>query len=186
MRRTYQRRSGLFLIELIINIAFFAVTSCICVQFFADSKIRAEENRFQSQAELMMDNIYAAVTSLDEEYLEIWENTQDQEAEANVQKAQDSQEAEANVPKTQNSYHLAQSPEGKAYLSKLNKLLSGSYIGEDGDLYVEQKTYYIKTHLSLEEGQILVIFSQGYRYGEEETFINRKSYHHIPYRMPER
>lgn len=50
IRRSRAQSSSLFLMELIIAILFFAITSAFCVQFFVKSHLLSQESKILSQA----------------------------------------------------------------------------------------------------------------------------------------
>ncbi len=51
-----QRRSSLFLIELMISIFFFAIASSVCIQLFARAKQISDESSAKNQALLQAES----------------------------------------------------------------------------------------------------------------------------------
>lgn len=50
IRRSRAQSSSLFLMELILAILFFSITSAVCVQFFVKSHLLSQESKILSQA----------------------------------------------------------------------------------------------------------------------------------------
>lgn len=50
IRRSRAQSSSLFLMELILSILFFSVTSAVCVQFFVKSHLLSQESKILSRA----------------------------------------------------------------------------------------------------------------------------------------
>lgn len=73
MRRIRHSKSGLFLIELMICILFFAFTAGICIQFFAKSHNMSQDakNLYQAQQEAasMAEVLEKDIDSLDNIYI---------------------------------------------------------------------------------------------------------------------
>ena len=42
MKRRIQRRSNIFLMEIIISILFFSIASAVCIQLFAKAKLQSD------------------------------------------------------------------------------------------------------------------------------------------------
>ena len=55
-----QRRSSLFLIELMISIFFFAIASSVCIQLFARAKQISDESSAKNQALLQAESAASA------------------------------------------------------------------------------------------------------------------------------
>lgn len=63
IRRSRAQSSSLFLMELILAILFFSITSAVCVQFFVKSHLLSKESKALSQAVSECSNI-AEITSI--------------------------------------------------------------------------------------------------------------------------
>lgn len=57
IRRSRAKSSSLFLMELILAILFFSITSAVCVQFFVKSHLLSKESKALSQAVTECSNI---------------------------------------------------------------------------------------------------------------------------------
>lgn len=57
IRRSRAKSSSLFLMELILAILFFSITSAVCVQFFVKSHLMSKESKALSQAVTECSNI---------------------------------------------------------------------------------------------------------------------------------
>lgn len=60
IRRSRAQSSSLFLMELILAILFFSITSAVCVQFFVKSHLLSQESKVLSQAVNECSNIAEA------------------------------------------------------------------------------------------------------------------------------
>lgn len=65
IRRSRARSSSLFLMELILAILFFSITSAVCVQFFVKSHLLSRESKALSQAVNECSNIAELYDSAD-------------------------------------------------------------------------------------------------------------------------
>lgn len=63
IRRSRAKSSSLFLMELILAILFFSITSAVCVQFFIKSHLLSKDSKALSQAVIECSNI-AEITSV--------------------------------------------------------------------------------------------------------------------------
>ena len=52
MKRRIQRRSNIFLMEIIISILFFSIASAVCIQLFAKAKLQSDNTAALNQAVL--------------------------------------------------------------------------------------------------------------------------------------
>ncbi len=74
IRRSRAQSSSLFLMELILAILFFSVTSAVCVQFFVKSHLLSRDSKILSQAVNECANIaeiYDASDSIDDALLSL-------------------------------------------------------------------------------------------------------------------
>lgn len=65
IRRSRAQSSSLFLMELILAILFFSITSAVCVQFFVKSHLLSQESKILSQAVNECSNIAETFDSSD-------------------------------------------------------------------------------------------------------------------------
>ena len=74
IRKSRAQSSSLFLMELILAILFFSITSAVCVQFFVKSHLLSRDSKILSQAVNECANIaeiYDASDSIDDALLSL-------------------------------------------------------------------------------------------------------------------
>lgn len=136
IRRSRAKSSSLFLMELILAILFFSITSAVCIQFFVKSHLLSKESKALSQAVTECSNI-AEIASVSDSAKEAISTLRDRYP--NLQEGNDSlvmlyyDDAFSPCEKEKAAYSLA------ASFSEENSMLNASMnvTGPDGSVIYE-------------------------------------------------